>query len=182
MLTTEAAGQYRWQGTTPSLLRRSLIAVCTAFLVAAAVAAHAQAVAEPTRAQPTLPTEQLVIVSAGGARHVFRVEIAKTPEQQVTGLMFRNSVAADGGMLFPWEQPIESRMWMKNTLVPLDMVFIKADGTIGRIAENTVPQSLAIISSDGPVAATLELQGGITGKLGILVGDHVISKTLGTAP
>ncbi len=182
MLTTMVAEAGGRRGIFPRLLRHGLIACFAALFVAAAVLAHAQAVAEPTRAQPTLPTEQLVIVSAGGARHVFRVEIAKTPEQQVTGLMFRNSVAADGGMLFPWDQPIESKMWMKNTLVPLDMVFIKADGTIERIAENTVPQSLAIISSDGPVAATLELQGGITSKLGILVGDHVISKTLGTAP
>lgn len=137
---------------------------------------------EPTGPQPALPTEELVIVSHGGARHVFHVEIARTPEQQVTGLMFRKSVPADGGMLFPWSHPIESRMWMENTLVPLDMVFIKADGTIGRIAENTVPHSLAIISSGGLVVATLELKGGITSKLGILVGDHVLCKVLGTTP
>jgi uncharacterized membrane protein (UPF0127 family) len=115
-------------------------------------------------------------------RHVFEVEVVKTPEQQTTGLMFRKSVPADQGMLFPWGSPIESQMWMENTLVPLDMVFIGADGTIHRIAENTVPQSLAVISSDGPVVATLELQGGITSKLGILVGDRVVSSALGTTP
>jgi len=158
------------------------MACSVALLIAASVAAPGQPASEPTHAQPTLQTEELVIVSAGGARHVFHVEVARTPEQQITGLMFRKSVTPDGGMLFPWDPPIESRMWMENTLVPLDMVFIKADGTIGRIVENTVPQSLAIISSDGPVVATLELKGGITSKLGILVGDHVQSKALGATP
>ena len=162
--------------------RRRLLGLSAAFLLGQRFAARAQGVVEPTHAQPVLPREKLVIVSKGGVRHVFEVEVAKTPEQQTTGLMFRKSVAADQGMLFPWGSPIESRMWMENTLVPLDMVFIGADGTIRRIAENTVPQSLAVISSGGPVVATLELQGGITSKLGILVGDRVLCSALGTTP
>ena len=162
--------------------RRRLIGLSAAFLLGSCLAARAQDVAEPTHAQPVLPREKLVIVSKGGVRHVFEVEVVRTPEQQTTGLMFRKSVAADQGMLFPWGSAIESQMWMKNTLVPLDMVFIGADGTIHRIAEDAVPQSLAVISSDGPVVATLELQGGITAKLGILVGDHVLCKALGTTP
>ena len=76
--------------------------------------------------------------------------------------MYRTKVAPDGGMLFVWPTPIVSQMWMKHTLVPLDMVFIKADGTIDSIAENTVPQSLRVISSHGKVTATLELAGGTT--------------------
>lgn len=164
------------------MLRRRLIVISAAFVIAGGAGASAQGVTEPTGPQPDLPKQSLAIVGAGGVRHVFHVEVARTPQQQTTGLMFRKSVAADGGMLFVWGQPIESRMWMKNTLVPLDMVFIKADGTVGRIAEMTVPESLAIISSHGQVVATLELQGGITRKLDILVGDHVLCRALGTNP
>ena len=71
-------------------------------------------------------------------------------------------------------KPIVSRMWMKNTLVPLDMVFIRADGTIDSILEDAVPHSLRVLSSHGPVAATLELAGGTTARLGIVVGDKVV--------
>ena len=102
-----------------------------------------------------------------------------TPMQQITGLMFRTSVPADGGMLFDWGSPRESQMWMKNTLVPLDMVFINADGTIRSIAENTVPESLAVIDSHGPVLATLELAGGTTATLGIRVGDKISHRIFG---
>jgi uncharacterized membrane protein (UPF0127 family) len=122
---------------------------------------------------PTLPTQKLTIVGQNGAKHDFTVEMAVTPEQQETGLMFRREVPADRGMLFVWDEPHEVPMWMKNTLVPLDMVFIGADGKVIHIAEDTVPQSLAQISSGGPVKATLELQAGLTEKLDIRVGDKV---------
>ncbi len=161
--------------------RRRLLGA-SALLLGARPAAWAQGVTEPTHAQPELPKEKLVIVSQGGVRHEFDVELAKTAGQQTVGLMFRKSVAPDGGMLFIWGQPILSQMWMENTLVALDMVFIAADGTIDSIAEDTVPRSLAVISSHGPVVATLELQGGITSKLGILVGEHVLCRALGTTP
>jgi hypothetical protein len=134
--------------------------------------AHAEN-AEPTQAQPELPKEKLVIVTHDGVQHEFNVEMALTPRQQQVGEMFRTSVPPDGGMLFDWGVPRESPMWMENTLVPLDMVFINADGTIRAIAENTVPQSLATISSHGPVRATLELAGGTTARLNIVVGDKV---------
>jgi uncharacterized membrane protein (UPF0127 family) len=114
-------------------------------------------------------------------KHLFHVEMAVDPMQQITGLMFRTSVPVDGGMLFDWGTPRDSQMWMKNTLVPLDMVFINVDGTIRAIAENTVPESLAVIDSRGPVRATLELQAGITAKLGILVGDKVSQRIFGNA-
>lgn len=150
-------------------------------MLALPLAATARA-AEPTGPQPELPKEKLVIVSKSGARHVFDVEVAKTEQQQVVGEMFRKSVPENGGMLFVWGSPRESQMWMKNTLVPLDMVFINQDGTIRSIAEDTVPQSLAIIDSHGPVAATLELAGGVTAKLNIIVGDKVQAKQFGHAP
>ncbi len=87
--------------------------------------------------------------------------------------MFRTSIPADRGMFFDWGTPREMTMWMKNCPVPEDMVFIGADGTITHIAENTVPESESYIPSGGPVRATLELQGGLTAKLGIEVGDKV---------
>ena len=137
---------------------------------------------EPTGPQPVLPKIKLVIISRDGKQHVFHVEVAKTPEQQKVGEMFRKSVPEDGGMLFEWGAPKDSEMWMKNTLVPLDMVFIRKDGTIRAIAENTVPESLKIISSHGPVLATLELAGGVTAKLNITVGDKVLGGPFGKAP
>jgi uncharacterized membrane protein (UPF0127 family) len=128
---------------------------------------------EPTGPQPELPKEKLVIVTRGGTEHVFNVEMAIKPDQQTVGEMFRLNVPEDGGMLFDWGFAHESQMWMRNTLVPLDMVFINADGTIRSIAENTTPRSLAVIDSRGPVRATLELAAGVTAKLDIRVGDTV---------
>ena len=136
----------------------------------AVLAVHAQA---QNAAQPELPKEQLVVITSDGKRHIFNVEMALRPEQQVTGLMFRPTVPADGGMLFDWGRAQESQMWMRNTLAPLDMVFIDPDGTIHSIAEHTTPQSLAIISSHCPVRATLELAAGTTERLNIRVGDKV---------
>ena len=126
-----------------------------------------------TQAQPKLPTTKLTITTHDGVAHVFTVEQAVTSQQQTVGEMFRTSIPPDGGMLFDWGAPRESQMWMRNCPIPEDMVFIDPDGTIHHIAENTVPQSLAIVDSAGPVQATLELQGGITEKLGIQVGDKV---------
>jgi uncharacterized protein len=137
---------------------------------------------EPTGPQPELPKEKLVIVGHGGAEHVFSVEMATTEDQQTIGEMFRKSVAPDEGMLFDWGFPRPSQMWMRNTLVSLDMVFINADGTIRSIAENATPRSLAVIDSRGPVRATLEIAAGTTAKLDIRVGDTVKQRIFGNAP
>jgi uncharacterized membrane protein (UPF0127 family) len=136
----------------------------------------------PTGPQPELPKERLVITTRDGAPHEFSVEMALTPDQQTVGLMFRPSVPAEGGMLFDWGVAHDSQMWMRNTIAPLDMVFINADGTIRSIAENTVPQSLAVIDSRGPVRATLELAAGTTARLNIRVGDKVQQRTFGNGP
>ncbi|WP_408869637.1 DUF192 domain-containing protein [Commensalibacter oyaizuii] len=130
---------------------------------------------EITRPQPELTKQPLTITTKTGKKHQFLVEIAKTPKEQEVGEMFRPHVPENGGMLFVWPGPQPSNMWMKNTLVPLDMVFIDGHHRIQAIAENTVPYSLAPINSRGAVIATLELQGGITEKLGITVGDTVDS-------
>ena len=161
---------------TARMTRRSLFA---ALLAGSLLALPAGAQTGP---QPELPKEQLVIVTHDGARHVFRVEMALTQDQQVTGLMFRTSVPEDGGMLFDWGAPRESQMWMRNTVSSLDMLFINADGGIRSIAEHTVPQSLAVIDSRGPVRATLEVAAGTAERLDIRVGDKVLQRIFGNAP
>ena len=152
-----------------------------------ALLAASPAVARAARAQdgpqPELPKEELAIVTRDGARHVFQVEMALSPPQQTTGLMFRREVAADGGMLFDWGLPArDSTMWMRNTITSLDMLFINPDGTIRRIAENTTPESLATIESRGPVRATLELAAGTTRRLGVRAGDRVEQRIFAAAP
>ncbi len=159
--------------------RRALLAGAATVLGAGAARAQDEGFgAEPKTAQKPLRTVALTIVGADGKRHDFSVEVARTGREQQIGLMYRRAVAANAGMLFPWPRPMKSQMWMEHTLIPLDMVFIRSDGTIDSIAENTVPESLAIVSSDGVVGSTLELQGGITAKLGISVGDRVMSTAL----
>lgn len=152
--------------------RRTLIAAL-AVLPAAALA--------QTAAQPELPKEKLVVVTRDGTRHEFNVEMALTPEQQTVGEMFRPTVPADGGMLFDWGTMRQSDMWMRNTVAPLDMLFITADGTVAHIAEHAVPQSLAVISSGGPVRATLEIAAGTAERLDIRVGDKVLQRIFGNA-
>jgi uncharacterized membrane protein (UPF0127 family) len=139
-------------------------------------------VPEPTGPQPELPKEQLIIVGHDGKEHPFSVEMAITPDQQTVGEMFRTNVPADGGMLFDWGFPRPTQMWMRNTLVSLDMVFINADGKIRSIAENTTPRSLAVIDAGGPVRAALELAAGTTATLDIRVGDTVKQRIFGNAP
>jgi uncharacterized membrane protein (UPF0127 family) len=148
------------------------------FLCVSVALAHADP-GDPTGPQPKLPTEPLTIIGDDGKSHHFTVELPVTVQQQDTGEMFRTSIPPDAGMLFVWPQPEVSEMWMKNCPVPEDMVFINPDGTIAAIAEMTVPYSTATISSGVPVAATLELQGGITAADDISVGDRVIAKPFG---
>lgn len=126
------------------------------------------------------PLTEVTVASANG-RHVFRVELANTVETQQRGLMYRTDIPKDGGMLFaPYPPegggPREASFWMKNTPSPLDIIFIRADGTIARIAENTVPFSEAQVPSGEPVAAVLELNGGRSAELGIAEGDKVTWK------
>jgi uncharacterized membrane protein (UPF0127 family) len=111
----------------------------------------------------TLP----VTITAKDRAHRFNVEVARTDAEQDKGLMFRTSLPADGGMLFPFAKPRIGSFWMKNTLIPLDMIFIRADGSIDRIAENTIPESLEPVVSGGEVSAVLELAGGTAARLNI---------------
>ena len=125
-------------------------------------------------AGPAQPAGQrtLEIASKTGV-HVFTVEIAETDAQREKGLMFRKKLPEGQGMLFDFHRDQEVAMWMENTYIPLDMVFIQGDGRILRIAEQTEPLSTRIISSGGPVRAVLEVIGGTARKLGIAPGDRV---------
>ncbi len=124
------------------------------------------------REQTGLQQVPLTISSATG-EHRFTVEVARSAAEQAQGLMFRASLPPDRGMIFPYDPPQAVGFWMKNTLIPLDMIFIRADGTIARIAANTVPHSLEPVGSGEPVSAVLEIRGGRAAELGIRPGDRV---------
>jgi uncharacterized membrane protein (UPF0127 family) len=113
----------------------------------------------------------LSIRSKKGAHH-FTVEIAGTPDQQEKGLMFRSSLAGDRGMIFPYKPAQEVAFWMKNTLIPLDIIFIRSDGTIVRITKAEA-MDLTPLPSGEPIAAVLEIAGGRAAELGIAEGDIV---------
>lgn len=112
-------------------------------------------------------------IESRGKRYNFVVEVARTPDEQAMGLMNRQSLAPDRGMIFPYDPPRPAAFWMKNTLIPLDMIFVRPDGTIGSIAANTVPLSLEPVPSGEPVAAVLEIPGGRSAELGLRAGDRV---------
>lgn len=130
-----------------------------------------QSVAGAGQPQTGLEQVPLTIASANGV-HRFTVAIAATPEQQETGLMFVPSLRPDQGMIFPYDPPTPVAFWMKNTLIPLDMIFIRADGTIGNIA-TAKPLDETPVPSDGAIAAVLEIAGGRAAELGIAPGDKV---------
>ena len=116
--------------------------------------------------------QSLEIASKSGV-HVFAVELASTPEEHAKGLMYRRQLPEGQGMLFDFHREQPTSFWMKNTYIPLDMIFIRGDGRILRIAENTVPLSEALVPSGGPVRAVLEVNAGTAKKLGIAPGDRV---------
>jgi uncharacterized membrane protein (UPF0127 family) len=144
-------------------------AVAPAWVLALLLCAAVYAALAPARAADP---NTLEIVSKTGV-HVFSVELAETEEQRARGLMFRKELPEGKGMLFDFKVEQEAGFWMQNTLIPLDMIFIRADGHILRIAENTEPLSTKIIPSGGPVRGVLEVIGGTAKKLGIAPGDLV---------
>lgn len=119
-----------------------------------------------------METSRLWLLTASG-EHPIDIEIAAAPEEQALGLMFRAKLPDGKGMFFPYPAPREITMWMKNTYISLDMVFIRADGIVHRIARRTEPQSEKIISSNGPVSAVLEVAGGAAERFGLKPGDKV---------
>lgn len=127
-------------------------------------------------------TKRITIISRDAKPHVFRVELALTPQQQAQGLMGRTSMDKDAGMIFLFPEEAERSFWMKNTLIPLDMIFIREDGTISKVHDSAKPHDLTSVKSEGPALAVLELNGGTAKKLGISAGDLVKHPFFGSAP
>lgn len=159
--------------------------VCACAPEPAAEAAPAASSASRSVAQaPAAPVDRTVPpgfealeLETGQGRVFFAVELADDPVETARGLMFREELAADRGMLFDFgRQETERAFWMKNTLIPLDIIFIRADGRVHSIARNTTPHSTDPIPSNGPVSAVLEIAGGRAEQIGLLPGDKVVHR------
>ena len=115
-----------------------------------------------------------LVLKTDSGDHNFNIEVATTDQERALGLMFRRSLPENGGMLFLYDQPQPAAMWMKNTLIPLDMVFISPEGKVHRIEANAEPFSTAVIPSEGDIVGVLELKGGEAGRIGLKRGDKVL--------
>lgn len=145
---------------------------------AGAVAAAAAVVLAVAAAAASLPAsaaraEPLCIDTRDGRTHRYRVEVAATPRERERGLMFRTELAPRSGMLLVWEEDTVAHIWMKNTYVPLDIVFVDGRGEVRRIAPGARPLSLDTISSGSRVRAALELAAGEAARTGLAPGDRV---------
>ena len=149
---------------------------CAALFVWAAAAVITVSVTAVPTVSAKMKTDRLVVEAANGAAppRTIAIEVAETDEEKALGLMFRTQLGDDQGMLFAYGDIHEMTMWMRNTYISLDMVFINADGVIHRIEQSAEPLSDRVISSEGPVAAVLELAGGAAQRLGIKPGDRVV--------
>lgn len=140
-------------------------------ILALLAAACAQAAPAESAGAPDGLLPVTIVTDTG--EHRYRVEVARTPDEQARGLMYRQEMARDRGMIFPYEPARPASFWMKNTYLSLDMIFIGADGRIESIAEDTVPLSTGSYRSQGPVAAVLELNAGEADRIGAEPGDPV---------
>jgi len=156
---------------------RGMINVMAAAALAAACAAPEVSAAANPRPLPV----QIITVDSDRGPVRFRVEVAADQDSQERGLMYRKSMAPDAGMLFDFHQLVETAFWMKNTLIPLDIIFIRADGTISSIAPEATPLSETPIPSGEPVRAVLEINGGRAEQLGIEPGAKVHAAIFGNA-
>jgi len=134
--------------------------------------AETQSAAAAVHPVSGLPVIALTVTS-GGKTHNFRVEVAGSPQDQARGLMFRTTMGADEGMIFPMNPPRQTSFWMHNTVIPLDIIHIGVDGLVSNIYANTVPYSDTPLPSEGLVKAVLELNGGRAAQLGIVPGSRV---------
>lgn len=145
------------------------IVACSPQSSAEATPAAQQAARHPVSGLEVIP---LTVESARG-QHRFRVEVAGTPQDQARGLMFRTELGPDEGMIFPRNPPDHASFWMKNTPLPLDIIFVGVDGRINNIAAMTTPYSLESVASAGLASGVLEIPGGRAAELGIAPGDKV---------
>lgn len=138
--------------------------------------------AAATYAQTADPLRLELVVATDSGDHVFQVEIADEPQERSKGLMFRREMANEHGMIFDFGEEGPQSFWMRNTYIPLDMLFIKADGTVESIAERTTPMSERGVKSEGDVRYVLEINGGLSDTLGIEAGDKVSGPALNPEP
>ena len=156
-----------------SLLAAALVmgvAACSSNAPEASATAAPAPSAHPESGLPVIP---LTVTTAGGKTHTFRVEVASTPAQQEKGLMFRTALGPDEGMIFPENPPRRAAFWMRNTVIPLDIIYIGTDGRVLNIYANTVPYDETPLPSAGVASGVLELAGGRAAELGIAAGDRV---------
>ena len=158
---------------TTSALGATILALTACSSNATDGAQSAAATATPARHAASGLAIVPLTVSRSNRSHRFRVEVARTGAEQAKGLMFRQVLGADEGMIFPMTPPRQASFWMRNTVIPLDIIFIGIDGRISNIWENTVPYSEEPLPSTGAAKAVLELRGGRTKELGIMPGDKV---------
>ncbi len=159
------------------LLRTLVVTAALTFATAACTMPGSMDGCSPGASQGTstagLQQVTLCVTSKDKTR-AFTVEIAATSQQQAQGMMYRESMADDTGMIFPFDRPRPASFWMKNTLIPLDIIFVRENGTIESIAADTAPYSEEPVTSQGTVGSVLELRGGLTAELGIKAGDKVV--------
>ena len=181
LLTSIAGCPNVWIKSLAGFTRRAAIwacalAVISSLAIAPAANVYAQGLRpyeplDPAKAQ-TLPTTPLTIES-NGSSYQFSVELADTPAEHAIGLMHRNYLAPDHGMLFDYKSPQRLRFWMRNTFISLDMLFIRGDGEVAFIAESTVPHSERTIGPRELAQAVLEVPAGTVARLGLKIGDVV---------
>lgn len=160
---------------------RNLIFALAFIVLAGAIALWVHSVsAQAPHDAPVFPHASLTIEGADGQKRAFDVEIATTPEQEAYGLMFRRSLAPDAGMIFVSDPDRIVSMWMKNTFIPLDMLYVRRDGVIVKIVANAVPFDLTPLPSGEPVHGVIELKGGEAANQGIKTGDKVIFQGFST--
>jgi len=167
-----------------AMLAFAAVAGCSPAVSDASRQVGSSAAGEPWPVHPESGLDIVpLVVKSGGKVHNFQVEVARDRFEQAQGLMFRRAMGADEGMLFPFEAPRRASFWMRNTVIPLDIIFVGGDGRILNVAANTVPYSEEQILSEGQASAVLELIGGRAAQLGIKAGDKVewdTSKSLAT--
>jgi len=160
----------------PASFARHLVAL-VALLIAAQLSADTTDTAQLDR---VFPRSTMQIATSNARLHTFKTWIADTDQRRARGLMFVKSMADDEAMLFIYPEQIRASMWMKNTFIPLDMLFVAADGKVMHVVENTEPQSLKTIESTTEVIAVIELKGGTASKLHIAKGSRVMHAAFGS--
>jgi uncharacterized protein len=171
-MTIDMIFPMRYGAKTVSVLIFAALAACTIPANGGSKIGGCAAGAEAGQSPAGLAQTTLCITSGAKTRS-FTVEVADTSMEQAKGLMFRTELADNAGMIFPFREPRVASFWMKNTVIPLDIIFVRSNGTIESIAENTVPYSTDPVEAGEPVTAVLELRGGLTAELGIGAGDTV---------